>query len=51
MSSSVLYWLVPTPFFGSSGKHIQIRTSIYPLYVFPNVTRWRSGSFRDACGP
>jgi hypothetical protein len=38
MSSLVRYWLVLTPFSGSSGKHIQIRSAIYPLYVFPNVT-------------
>jgi hypothetical protein len=51
LSCLVTYWLDLSAVFEVSGKQLQIRTAIYPLYVFPNVALWRSGSCPDASGP
>jgi hypothetical protein len=51
MSRGGAYSHVLTHLSRMSGKHLQIRIAIYPLYVFPNVALWRSGSFRDVSGP
>jgi hypothetical protein len=51
MSRSVTHRLVLTGFSRSSGKHLQIRIAIYPLYVFPNGASWPLQSEPDIGGP
>jgi len=51
MSAPGTYGPVLTAFFRSSGKGPEIRTAIYPLHVFPNVTPWRLRSCRGASSP
>jgi hypothetical protein len=51
MSRAGAYGLVLSGVFHLSGKHLQNRTAIYPLYVFPNVSPCPSRSDRGVSSP
>jgi hypothetical protein len=51
MSRGGAYSLVLTRLSRMSGKHLQNRIAIYPLYVFPNGASWPLQAKPDIGGP